>query len=269
MIKIFRKIRQNLVAENNTGSYLKYAIGEIALVMIGILLALQVSNWNEERQKKKLEIKLLTQLKDDLKGMNEDISSDYKALQLGDRSHFRIQDYITGNLRYQDSMTFDFHWLTKDEYIYPILSTYDLIKQEGLNIIENDTIRVGIQTAFENVFPRIVRNNSFYPNIEEFFSEYFQKHFVPNTDSTLVFKEQFPGYVTRFPYQKRINNKKYMVTIGYVPKDFQALKRDTEFLMLMRQAYTYRTYKINRYRYAKYIVDELTKVIDRELARRE
>jgi hypothetical protein len=46
MIKYFRKIRQNLLAEGKTGKYLKYAVGEIVLVLIGILLALQVNNWN-------------------------------------------------------------------------------------------------------------------------------------------------------------------------------------------------------------------------------
>ena len=50
MINFFRKIRQNLLIENKTGKYFKYAIGEIVLVMIGILLALQVNNWNEQRK---------------------------------------------------------------------------------------------------------------------------------------------------------------------------------------------------------------------------
>lgn len=50
MIKFFRSIRQNLLNEGKTTKYLKYAIGEIVLVMIGILLALQVNNWNAERQ---------------------------------------------------------------------------------------------------------------------------------------------------------------------------------------------------------------------------
>ena len=64
MIKFFRHIRQTLIMENKTGSaghvsrsgkYFKYAIGEIILVMIGILLALQVNNWNEKRiEKQKL-----------------------------------------------------------------------------------------------------------------------------------------------------------------------------------------------------------------------
>lgn len=50
MIKIFRKIRQNLLMENKTGKYLKYAIGEIILVVIGILIALSINNWNSQRQ---------------------------------------------------------------------------------------------------------------------------------------------------------------------------------------------------------------------------
>lgn len=53
MLKIFRQIRQKLILENKFTNYLIYAIGEIALVMIGILLALQVNNWNEERKNKK------------------------------------------------------------------------------------------------------------------------------------------------------------------------------------------------------------------------
>jgi len=49
MIKFFRKIRQNLLSEGKTGKYLKYAIGEIILVVIGILIALQINNWNENK----------------------------------------------------------------------------------------------------------------------------------------------------------------------------------------------------------------------------
>jgi hypothetical protein len=50
MIKFFRKIRQNLINEGKTSKYFKYAIGEIVLVVIGILIALQINNWNEHRK---------------------------------------------------------------------------------------------------------------------------------------------------------------------------------------------------------------------------
>ncbi|MFT5941322.1 hypothetical protein [Sediminicola arcticus] len=48
MIKLFRRIRQNLLTENKFNKYLLYAIGEIVLVVIGILIALQINNLNEE-----------------------------------------------------------------------------------------------------------------------------------------------------------------------------------------------------------------------------
>ncbi|MFT7545930.1 MAG: hypothetical protein ACI9AT_000831 [Ulvibacter sp.] len=65
MIKFFRKIRQNLLIENKTGKYFKYAIGEILLVMVGILLALQVSNWNQQHNQLNQEHKILHSLKTD------------------------------------------------------------------------------------------------------------------------------------------------------------------------------------------------------------
>ena len=70
MIKFFRKIRQNLLSEGKTVKYLKYAVGEIVLVMIGILLALQVNNWNENRKLDNRRQEYYSQLLDDL---NSDI----------------------------------------------------------------------------------------------------------------------------------------------------------------------------------------------------
>ena len=68
MIKFFRKIRYNLMSENITGKYFKYAIGEIALVVIGILIALQINNWNESRKDQAQELNYLTGIKTDLEG---------------------------------------------------------------------------------------------------------------------------------------------------------------------------------------------------------
>ena len=65
MIKFFRKIRYNLLSENKTGKYLKYAIGEIILVVIGILIALQINTWNEQRKERAKEQVLLQQLRED------------------------------------------------------------------------------------------------------------------------------------------------------------------------------------------------------------
>ena len=59
MIQFFRRIRQKLLANNQMKKYVLYAIGEIALVMIGILLALQVNTWNQDRQLQQEEREIL------------------------------------------------------------------------------------------------------------------------------------------------------------------------------------------------------------------
>lgn len=65
MIKFFRNIRKKLLVEGKTNNYLKYAIGEIFLVVIGILIALQINNWNEDRKQLKEEIEILKNIKSD------------------------------------------------------------------------------------------------------------------------------------------------------------------------------------------------------------
>lgn len=85
MIKFFRRIRQNLLSEGKTSKYLKYAIGEIILVVIGILLALQINTWNQQRIENKKEIELLTSLKEEfqnnLVNLEESININAKATQ--------------------------------------------------------------------------------------------------------------------------------------------------------------------------------------------
>ena len=81
MIKFFRKIRQNLIMENKTskpalpaGRYFKYAIGEIILVVLGILIALQINNWQQHKKDKALEQRYL-------KNLVEELEKDSMALQ--------------------------------------------------------------------------------------------------------------------------------------------------------------------------------------------
>ena len=63
MLTLFRRLRQNFITEGGRRKYLAYAIGEILLVMIGILLAMQVNNWNEQNKQRKEEHKLLKEMR--------------------------------------------------------------------------------------------------------------------------------------------------------------------------------------------------------------
>ena len=85
MIKFFRKIRQNLISEEKTMNYLKYAIGEILLVIIGILIALSINNWNENR---KLKIEEHNSLID----LRSEVASNIEALTKTIASHQKSYD---------------------------------------------------------------------------------------------------------------------------------------------------------------------------------
>lgn len=82
MIKFFRKIREKMLAENKFSRYLLYAIGEIVLVVIGILMALQVNTWNQNRLNSKIEKQLL------------------QAIQL--KMKYNRFQYETGYIRYNE-----------------------------------------------------------------------------------------------------------------------------------------------------------------------
>ena len=92
MIKFFRKIRQNLLIENKTGKYLKYAIGEIVLVVIGILIALQINNWNENQKLESRAQDYYTQLLDDL---NNDIISTQSIIKEFSNQQKEYNKYIS------------------------------------------------------------------------------------------------------------------------------------------------------------------------------
>ena len=94
MIKFFRKIRQNLIMENKTSKYIKYAIGEIVLVMIGILLALQVNNWNEQRKLNNEEQHLLEDLHSEFNVNLENLKTNMLINQNNQKATIDLLDMI-------------------------------------------------------------------------------------------------------------------------------------------------------------------------------
>ncbi len=148
MIKFFRKIRQNLLMENKTGKYFKYAIGEIILVVIGILIALSINNWNENRKNNIVEQGTLLSLKSDLESA---------LVQLEDKLD------QNKNYRYMDSILLDVIHFKKDistdslenltlGHIYspgfdPELGTLNEILSTGkMEVIQNRNLRKHIST---------------------------------------------------------------------------------------------------------------------------
>ena len=147
MIKFFRNIRQTLMMENKTGKpaampsagkpvvrYLKYAIGEIVLVVIGILIALQINNWNEDnKEKRKIHTNIMSIL-DDIKEDSIAINSLINTLSKQEQSAAHIVPIMESKTKIiQDSLKFilDFNMLTTTPLITQRNNTWQLLTSSG------------------------------------------------------------------------------------------------------------------------------------------
>ena len=145
MIKFFRKIRQNLLSEGKTGKYFKYAIGEIALVMIGILLALQVNNWNEERKLRALELELLQEYQEELQ-YNFQVLERFQVRSTKRLKHCRlIIDAIKNDSPYLDSLSNYYVVLTSRVFINLSYNSFNNLESQGKDIITDKELNKSIQ----------------------------------------------------------------------------------------------------------------------------
>ncbi|MCJ7466568.1 MAG: DUF6090 family protein [Maribacter sp.] len=142
MIKFFRRIRQRLVTENKFSKYLLYATGEIVLVVIGILIALTINNWNEKRKLKGEEIKLLKEMKSALISDKEDIISNIEEHLSAARSCAIILECIVNKLPYNDSLDFHFANSLNTTRFSHTSGSYETLKIKGPDLIENDSLRI-------------------------------------------------------------------------------------------------------------------------------
>ncbi|MBK7944594.1 MAG: hypothetical protein IPJ85_04465 [Flavobacteriales bacterium] len=143
MPRIFNTIRQRLLKENRFTRYLVYAVGEIVLVVIGILIALQVNTWNLARQDRKMEAKYLAGLKADLQVdlVNLEVFiADRNSKAASAMLLLKLQDPITlVEVQVMDSLIWRvFAW----RKFVPSTKTMDeLIGSGNLSLIKNDSIK--------------------------------------------------------------------------------------------------------------------------------
>ena len=106
MLKFFRLIRKRLLLENNTTRYLAYAAGEIVLVVLGILIALQINNWNEVRKAKQQEQQLFIQILSDLKFDSIQITVRLVDYQNRQNLHYHLYNEMKGNASYDSTLQY-------------------------------------------------------------------------------------------------------------------------------------------------------------------
>ncbi|WP_228850958.1 DUF6090 family protein [Aegicerativicinus sediminis] len=150
MIKFFRGIRQQLVMENKTSKYLKYAIGEILLVVIGILIALQINNWNEDRKLRNTEHYYLKELKSEFKKNLKEINKVMARNNANLENALLLANYLASDSITLSNYDFDKHLfksiVTEIQY-RPSPGTLNEILNSGkLEIISNKTLRTKLSS---------------------------------------------------------------------------------------------------------------------------
>lgn len=211
MIKFFRKIRQNLLRNNKFSKYLLYAIGEIVLVVIGILIALQINNWNQQRISTEYEKKLLTELRNT-------ITADYNLLQMAidgnkrsSRSCEIILSHFDKNLPYHDSLALHFEnanvWWT----MVIRKNAFETAKAYGLDFIQNDSTRILLSGLYEQV-------QTYGQTMDERQSLYHYNTVTP------VLIELFES----------IDKTWYLPERGNVPNDYEALKNNKTYRAILK-----------------------------------
>jgi hypothetical protein len=148
--------------KNKTGKYLKYAIGEIVLVVIGILIALSINNWNEKRKQDRYERKMLVEIYSSLK-------SDYNRCQnllTGVKKQFIANDSIIKFIKNEtgDIITLENYFTISsiNRKIDFQISAYESLKSKGLDIISNDSVRKSLSNLYDFSYPNIMNNFSNY-----------------------------------------------------------------------------------------------------------
>tara|TARA_R110002012_G_scaffold313413_2_gene524992 strand:- start:485 stop:1561 length:1077 start_codon:yes stop_codon:yes gene_type:complete len=131
MIKFFRKIRKNLLSENKFSKYILYAIGEIVLVIIGILIALHINNKNEQRKTENKIVSILKEVQHDL-GLDIQKSDELIA-------YYKTKDSII-NLIQANKLTYDdYKNENRNALRYAIMNAFHMkIHENGYtNLTEN------------------------------------------------------------------------------------------------------------------------------------
>ena len=152
MIKFFRKIRQNLLMENKTGKYLKYAIGEIVLVVIGILIALQINNWNEEKKISNTELEILKLMRKNLNSDLSDMNGNIAFYKVRQKAAQVVLKSLDDSLYRNDSLRFSYANLGLSPFFTETTSAYENLKSIGFEIIKNDSLKEYIMSIYSKSY---------------------------------------------------------------------------------------------------------------------
>ena len=248
MIKFFRKIRQNLIMENKTGKpalpagrYLKYAIGEIVLVVVGILIALQINNWNENRKIENLEISLLIEMQRNLQSDITDMKINKEFHEKGIESAKIILYSFEKNIPPNDSLNKHYGKISLIPKYLTTETAYTSMRREGMRTINNDSLRNAIIYYYEIKSQYLVDFNNSEWDVQ------FQ-------DSRDISRKYF---------------KEFQVFNDLVPTDYNELSQSQEYNNYLNNRIGWLVVTINLYNSLNARAENLIEFIDQELQSRK
>lgn len=189
MLHFLRNIRKKLIEQGKKANYFKYAIGEIFLVVIGILIALQVNNWNEQRKENQLSEEYIGRIAEDLDRLIE--RSEYQSTL-----YREVLSSITETQRLlergtplsdteKETVDYAILWFPRTTYQLPAMLTYEEMKASGnLNLIDDITLRNELAEFYsyllqvENMFVRMAADTDSQFTI---YNKYIKAHTHPKT----------------------------------------------------------------------------------------
>lgn len=192
MISFFRKIRRKLFTQNKLSSYLLYGIGEIVLVVIGILIALGINNWNEDRKDKIRSEHYLERMVDEITNFSKTLADDsLRAEEL--RVHLESSMNILGSKSFGKAQkdTLDFTLINYNQFVQiPLaLSSYEEMKSNGdLGLIYSPELRQQINSynSFIGTISKIYEQLSDEFARQEFIKQYVTYRTYPKGRSNTV-----------------------------------------------------------------------------------
>jgi hypothetical protein len=200
MIKFFRHIRKQLLSENKTGKYFKYAVGEIVLVVIGILIALSINNWNENRLEARKEIEILIELNENL---TQDINKNKFDIERQRQDIIEIKkliSYIEAKVPYNDTLNNYIRNVGHLEGFHINTSAYETLKSLGLELISSKSLKNEIRNYYD------VRIKGRYNIVDRLNAE--QRDDI--NQARRKFKETYDGPQEMFSYYLATNGRFYL-----------------------------------------------------------
>ena len=208
MIKLFRNIRKNLLAEGKTTNYLKYAVGEIVLVVIGILIALQINNWNDARKNHKYEQEILLLINQNLKNDSIALSNELiKAKEANVLTNRLIEQVASGN--YGDSLNYWMGKIISFERFKSQSSAFEVLKSKGIETISDNELQLALISYYDEILYGVYQalndvSESFridwIPIVKQDFSDFKYREYCTPIDSKAFFEN--PSTITFFKIYK-------------------------------------------------------------------